>query len=107
MTDSRMVSLALAADYAAYESVKGAKSALDKQEKALKARIYEALGYADDDTKPPELIAVNSDGEPVFQVKVSYRKGLDVKYLKETHPDIYAECEKNSPVRSIKAVDTE
>lgn len=105
MADPRQVPGDAAAIFAALTSVKSAKSALEKQEKELKAQLFASVGITDDDPKPPSVVAVNPDGEPVYQVKVSYQMRLDTKYLKETHPHIYAECEKSIPVKSIKAAE--
>jgi hypothetical protein len=103
VADERYAGNEVAALYASYTSVRSAKSRLEKQEKELREKLLLAAGYTTDDPKPPDASVQGYDGSPMYQVKVSYRKGLDTAYFKDKYPEIYAECEKVSPVKQIKA----
>lgn len=85
-----------------YKAAKEAKSRWTAEEKAAKEELLDALGYDPDDAKPQPADVVNGEGEPIFAVRIGSRKGLDIKYLKSRHPDIYAECEKWTYPISIK-----
>lgn len=97
------VTPAMLTDFELYEQARLAKSSWTAEEKRLKARLLEKLGYDQDEPKPSPVTAVLA-GEPVFEVRVGNRKGLDIKYLKEEHPDVYAECEKWTYPISIRSV---
>lgn len=89
----------------AYRQLSAARHAIARwksEETDAKEKILAFLGYDPEDRKPPSCVAVNSDGEPVFQVKTGTRRGLDTQYLKRTYPAIYAECEKLTVVKTIK-----
>lgn len=85
-----------------YKRAKEAKSRWTAEEKAAKEELLDALGYDPEDEKPAPANVVNGEGEPIFVVRVGTRKGLDIKYLKNKHPDVYAECEKWTYPISIK-----
>lgn len=85
-----------------YRTAKEAKSRWTAEEKAAKEELLDALGYDPDDAKPAPADVVNGEGEPIFTVRIGSRKGLDIKYLRSKHPDVYAECERWSYPISIK-----
>lgn len=86
-----------------YTQSKTARAAWTKHEKRLKEHaLYGVLGYTEGDEKPPDMEAVDQAGNPVATVTVAYRRGLDVPYLREKYPEIYAECEKWTPAISVK-----
>lgn len=85
-----------------YKTAKEAKSRWTAEEKAAKEALLEDLGYEPDDPKPVPTDVVDEDGTPVCSVRVGSRKGLDIKYLRSKHPDVYAECEKWTYPISIK-----
>ncbi|MFH8405485.1 hypothetical protein ACH4FX_12030 [Streptomyces sp. NPDC018019] len=90
---------------ALYEEVRAAaeaKSRWAKHEKALKAQLLDALGYDPEDTRPASSLALGPDGTPAFEVAVTYRRGLDGEYLKTRYPAVYAECERDTPVKSVR-----
>jgi hypothetical protein len=101
--DEREVSPETRDKWERYKTAKSAKSRWTAEEKAAKEALMEDLGYDPDDPKPVGLDAVDEEtGEPLFSVRVGSRKGLDIKYLKSKHPDVYAECEKWTYPISIK-----
>lgn len=86
-----------------YKTAKDAKSRWTAEEKAAKEELLEDLGYDPDDPKPAPIDVVDMEtGEPICSVRVGSRKGLDIKYLRSKHPDVYAECEKWTYPISIK-----
>ena len=85
-----------------YRAAYRAKSRWAAEEKAAKEQLLLALGYDPDDEKPEPALFVDSGDAPICEVRVSRRKGLDITYLKEKHPEIYAECEKWSHPISIR-----
>lgn len=86
-----------------YKTAKEAKSRWTAEEKAAKEELLEDLGYDPDDPKPAPLdVRDQESGAPLCSVTVGSRKGLDIKYLRSKHPDIYAECEKWTYPISIK-----
>lgn len=88
-----------------YKTAKEAKSRWTAEEKSAKEELLVALGYDPEESKPVGTDVVDSDGDPVCAVRVGSRKGLDIKYLKERHPDVYAECEKWTYPISVKGAD--
>lgn len=88
-----------------YRDAYDAKSRWTAEEKDAKAELLLALGYDPEDEKPPSAVFVDGAGEPVCEVKVGKRKGLDLKYLREKHPSVYAECEKWTHPISIRNVE--
>ena len=56
----------------------------------------------EDDPKPDPLIAEDDTGTPVFEVKRGTWRGLNQKYLKQHHPEVYAECEASKSTLQIK-----
>lgn len=90
-------------EFELYEQARLAKSSWTAEERRLKARLLAKLGYVADDGKPAETTAVLA-GEAIFEVRVGHRKGLDIEYLKQHHPDVYAECEKWTYPLSIRSV---
>jgi hypothetical protein len=88
-----------------YDTARSAVSRWQAHERALKQQILEALGYAEGDQRPAPVTATTPTGRPLFEVRVSYRKGLDLRHLQDRHPEAYAACEKTSPVRTIKRLE--
>lgn len=86
-----------------YETAREAKSAWTKEEKEAKEALLDALGYDPEDEKPLPLEVLDAHGGTVFEVRVGNRKGVDMKYLKDRHPDVYAESEKWTHPISIRA----
>lgn len=85
-----------------YDQAKKAHAAWKAQEKNLRAAILDALGYEPDDSKPEGVTVTTGDGETeVFKVTTGTWRGLDQKYLKEHHPDVYAECESSKVTLKI------
>lgn len=80
-----------------------AAAAWTKRYEELKAALLAASGYDGEDKRPPSRIACGPGGLPLFEVAVSYRKGLDTKGLAAAHPAIYAQFETSTAVKSIKA----
>lgn len=99
----REVSAETRAKWDRYKTAKEAKSRWTAEEKAAKEELMRDLDYDPDDPKPAPVDAVDEEtGETLFVVRIGNRKGLDIKYLKAKHPDIYAECEKWTYPISIK-----
>lgn len=86
-----------------YNRAKAAKTRWQQEEDDLKAELLADLGYEEDDPKPEPVIAENDDGELVFEVKRGTWRGLNQKYLKLHHPNVYAECEASKATLQIKA----
>lgn len=90
---------------ALYEEVRAAadaKSQWTRHHEKLKARLLDALGYGPEDARPASSVALGSDGVPAFEVSVTYRRGLDSEYLRTRYPAVYAECERDTPVKSVR-----
>lgn len=85
-----------------YKTAQEAKAAWTAEEKAAKANLLLALGYDPTDPKPAPSEAVSKDGERLFEIKVGDRKGLDLPYFRDRHPDVYAECERVTHPVSIR-----
>lgn len=85
-----------------YYTAKKAKARWQEEEDKLKAEMLEALGYDPDDPKPEPLIVEDEHGNEVFAVKRGTWRGLNQKYLKERHPEVYAECEASKATLTIK-----
>lgn len=105
MTDRLTVGQETRDKWARYRTAQEAKSRWTAEEKAAKEELLLALGYDPDDSKPVGTDVVDAEGNPVCVVRVGSRKGLDIKYLKEKHPDVYAECEKWTYPISVKDAD--
>lgn len=86
-----------------YQQAFAARARWVAEEKRLKEELLIALGYDQDDEKPESVVAEDGGGQPVCKVTVGARKGLDTKYLRERHPDIYAECERWTHPISIRS----
>lgn len=100
-TDVRRVAEQLWTRYIAAQT---AKSAWVAEEKQAKTELLAALGYEQGDEKPQPAEVYGLDGTHLGTVNTSDRKGLDIKYLKDRHPNIYAECEKwTHPISVRKA----
>lgn len=102
MSDEIVVPHTIAEDFALMIKAREAKARWAAEEKDRKERILAYLGYDPEDPKPVPVLAVAPSGVPLFQVKVSRRKGLDLKYFRDAHPAVYAECETSTPVKSIR-----
>lgn len=103
MSDEIRADAETRAKWERYKTAKSAKSRWTAEEKAAKEALMEDLGYDPDDEKPAPLDAVDEEtGELLFAVRIGNRKGLDIKYLRSKHPDVYAECEKWTYPISIK-----
>lgn len=87
-----------------YISARESTSKWKKHEEKLRSELLEKLGYEPDDPKPPAIRGVSPTGIPLFEVNVSTRKGLDKEYLRKAYPAVYAEAEKTTPVKTIKAL---
>lgn len=90
---------------AEWERLVNARKALARwkvEEANAKEAIFGFLGYDPDDPKPPSLLAVDDDGDPVFKVNSVSRRGVDVEYIKKRFPEVYAEAEKYTPAKTIK-----
>lgn len=86
-----------------YQRAKEARARWQAEEKRLKTEILETLGYDGTEEKPTPLEVIDSiTGVVMFSVKVGTWRGMDFKYLKDRHPQVYAECEATSPTLSIK-----
>jgi hypothetical protein len=85
-----------------YYTAKKAKARWEEEEKKLKAELLEELGYDEDDPKPEPVIVEDEDGNEVFAVKRGTWRGLNQKYLKDHHPQVYAECEASKATLTIK-----
>lgn len=87
-----------------YKEAQQAKSAWTAEERQAKTELLAALGYDPDDEKPQPAEVYGLDGTHLGNVGVSDRKGLDLKYLRDRHPNIYAECEKWTHPISVRQV---
>jgi hypothetical protein len=85
-----------------YRTAQGAKARWAAEEKEAKLDLLAELGYDPEDEKPAPVTVEGEDGQPLFEVKVGERRGLDAKYLKANHPDVYAEAEKVSHPVSVR-----
>jgi hypothetical protein len=85
-----------------YNRAKAAKARWQQEEDDLKAEILADLGYDPDDPKPEPVIAEDGGGNTVFEVKRGTWRGLNQKYLKQHHPEVYAECEASKSTLQIK-----
>lgn len=86
-----------------YQVAKHAKSRWTAEEKDLKAQLLAELGYDMTDEKPPSMDVVSRvTGHLVGSVTVGNRRGIDMKYFRESFPDVYAECERWTHPISIK-----
>lgn len=92
----------LVAKVSRYNRAKAAKARWQQEEDDLKSEILADLGYEDDDPKPEPVIAEDDEGQPVFEVKRGTWRGLNQKYLKQHHPQVYAECEAAKATLQIK-----
>lgn len=97
------VSEEVALFWAKYENATRMRLHYLKEEKELKEKLLLALGYDEEDEKPVPVTAVGYNDEPLFRVDVGRWRGLDTQYLKERHPEIYAECEKTRATRRLRA----
>lgn len=70
-----------------------------------KAKILLRLGYEAGDPKPEPCVAVSPTGHPVGRVTVGTYRNVDLTYLKDKYPQVYAECEKVKPTLIIRMVD--
>jgi hypothetical protein len=104
MSDGREITDEISEKWERYETAREAKSAWTKEEKDAKADLLDALGYDPEDEKPVPLEVLDAHGDTVFEVRVGNRKGIDMQYLKDRHPDVYAESEKWTHPISIRAV---
>lgn len=105
MTDQIIVPTETVLAWTRYQTARLAKSTWTAEEKEAKAHLLKELGYDPEDPKPEPCEVASSDGELLFEVRVGERKGLDVKYFRDTHPDIYAMCERVSHPVSIREVE--
>lgn len=85
-----------------YNKAKAAAARWKQEQDDLKDMILEELGYDPDDPKPEPLIIEDENGDEVFSTARGTWRGLDQKYLKKTHPNIYAECETSKATLTIK-----
>jgi hypothetical protein len=88
--------------YAEHLRVQAVISEHTKYDKDIKRRLLLAAGHDPDDKTPPSVRAVDADGRAVFEIAVTYKRGIDLERLKTMHPAAYADCERDSPVRSLK-----
>lgn len=102
-----VVSEEVALFWAKYENATRMRLHYTKDEKELKEKLLLALGYDEEDEKPVPCRAVNEYGTPLFQVDVGRWRGLDIKYLKDRYPEVYAECEKTKATRKLRKADEE
>lgn len=93
----------LVAKIAEYNRARAARLRWEQEESDLKSEVLDLLGYEGDDPKPESTIAEDDEGQTVFEVKRGTWRGLNQKYLKQHHPDIYAECESSKATLTIKA----
>lgn len=85
-----------------YTTAKKAKARWEEEEKKLKSELLDELGYDEDDPKPEPVVVETLEGDEVFSVKRGTWRGLNQKYLKERHPQVYAECEASKATLTIK-----
>jgi hypothetical protein len=88
--------------YADLMKAKAVISEWSKHVKDIKKRLLLAAGHDPDDKAPPSVRAVDGDGRPVFDIEVTRKRGLDVDRLKKMYPAAYADCEKDSVVKTLK-----
>lgn len=86
---------------AEYERAKNARIRWEGEESRLKWKLLDLLGYTEEDAKP-QPVRVKAGTDALFEVRVGTWRGLNQKYLKETYPDIYAECEMSKATKTIK-----
>jgi hypothetical protein len=91
--------------WARLKAAQEAKTQWTAEEKDAKAELMAALGYEPDVTPVPCRVVESGTGLPLFEVKVGERRGLDTKYLKREHPDVYAACESVSHPVSIRGIE--
>jgi hypothetical protein len=97
-----VVSSRIANLYADLERAIAARAEWQNEEARLKAAILAELGYVDDESKPTPRSAYDPDGHQLFRVTIGTWRGIDTKYLKSVHPDVYAECETSKPTKKIQ-----
>jgi hypothetical protein len=102
MTDEATATPEVRGLLASYLEAKQARAEWEADEKRLKAELLDALGYDPEDPKPQPMDVVDDSGEAVVSVKVGTWRGMNFSYLKETYPDIYAECETSKATVSLK-----
>lgn len=101
-----LVSEEVANFWAKYENATRMRLYYTKDERELKEKLLLALGYDDEDEKPVPCVAVqHSSRRSLFRVDVGRWRGLDIQYLKERYPEIYAECERTRATRRIRKAD--
>lgn len=80
-----------------------AVAAWTKRLKEKKAALLAATGYSPDDPRPPSRVVLGPGGAPLFEVVVTYRRDVDRDYIRTRYPAVWAEAERDVPVRSVKA----
>jgi hypothetical protein len=86
-----------------YQRAKESRARWEAEEKRLKEEILETLGYDPEDPKPTPMEIIDPiTGVVMFSVKVGTWRGMNFGYLKETYPDVYAECESSKKTLGIK-----
>lgn len=85
--------------FAEYEAVKKAKSDLEKQEAALKAKLLELTGWTADGV--PAVAVVN--GEALFKKQAGKSVVWDADLMKVVFPEAFDKCRSEKPNFSIRA----
>lgn len=85
-----------------YDKAKRAAATWKAEAEAARLALLDALGYDLDDPKPEPTVVESSEGAEVFKVARGTWRGLNQRYLKEHHPDVYAECEASKATLTIK-----
>lgn len=88
--------------WARYQKAQEAKSRWTAEEKEAKSDLLASLGYDPADGKPAGCEVFALDGTHLGSIAVGSRKGLDINYLRDRHPEVYAECEKTTFPISVK-----
>lgn len=99
--ESTVVSRNIVLKLADYAKAKAARARWADEEKRLKEEILADMAYPVDEPVN-DLDVRNGDGDPVALVKVGTYRGMDFNHLRDTYPNIYAECETSKATVSIK-----
>lgn len=66
------------------------------------ARLFELTGVKPDTAEAKVVEVTDADGYPLFKSEVFPRTSVSSKLVRERHPEVAAECEVTSYVKTIK-----
>lgn len=76
------------------QSIRDSIKSLKGREETIKAQLLETLNEADS--------GVDSTGRPIVEVRRQQRSSVDTKKLQALYPDVWADCQRETLVSSIR-----